>query len=157
MKSALSELDEITASYISVFQHSVQPSKADFKELLEKPEWSLEENENLWKCAGHTYQSWVCKFVYALLLRTTSAILQACHSMVGLISSTKSPATRSNIDLRAYASKHSLRICHGRSNFTLRCQSYCRAYIRLLICLNSHTMFEDRGQCILDMCDIQRP
>ena len=89
MKSALSELDEITASYISVFQHSVQPSRADFKELLAKFEWNLEENENLWKCAA--YQSWVCKFVYALLLRTTSAILQACHSMVGLISSINLP------------------------------------------------------------------
>lgn len=57
---------------------SYQPSRRDASD----PKWSLHDNPKLFSLGGQSYEAWVCRLAYALLLQAKEPTLAMCQHMI---------------------------------------------------------------------------
>ena len=79
---ALRLLENPTASYLDAYQQGAKLPEPVFERELQHFDWDLQDNETLWRPDNKKSSRWICKLVFALLIRAKTGYLLVCHQMV---------------------------------------------------------------------------
>ena len=83
-KTASRYLDGDTLSYLEVYSQGMMTPMASVERDLDDPQYAL-EGDALWDTGSGTYNDWICKLGYALIMRTKTNHLRVCAQMVAML------------------------------------------------------------------------